>query len=331
MTIIDKIFENQLLKDNPPVLVDVGASGELNKDWKEIAPYSICIAFDADNREVAYIEEESSQYKKLYIFNSIVSDNEEKEKTFYLTKSPFCSSSLKPNNIKLKKWIFSELFEVEKEVKLKTITLKNVLQELKIKKIDWFKIDSQGTDLRIFKSLGKEHIKSIILTDFEPGILDAYQDEDKLYKVVEFMENNPFWMSNINICKTKRVNLENLKKHFPDEEIEKIIKKTVQTPGWGEISFMNTFENNKNLDKRDFLLGIAFAFLKKQYSHALEIAFNGYEQFKDDFFNIITRDLKEILIKKEKVFKRRIKKIFKLISLFIPPIITNTLKKIWKK
>ena len=30
------------------MLVDVGASGQMHKKWKQIAPYSVCLAFDAD-------------------------------------------------------------------------------------------------------------------------------------------------------------------------------------------------------------------------------------------------------------------------------------------
>ena len=44
---------------------------------------------------------------------------------FYLTSSPYCSSSLKPDLANLKEWSFSELFNIEKEVILKTVSFKN--------------------------------------------------------------------------------------------------------------------------------------------------------------------------------------------------------------
>ena len=63
---------------------------------------------------------------------------------------------------------------------------------LKINKIDWFKTDSQGIDLRLFKSLNIEIQNKVIVAEFEPGIIDAYKNEDKLYRLVGYMSNQEF-------------------------------------------------------------------------------------------------------------------------------------------
>jgi hypothetical protein len=95
MNIIDKVLSLPEFKEHPPVLVDIGASGELHKIWKNLAKYSICIAFDADSRDIEYTVNEKSHYKKLYVYNRILTSQlKENEETFYLTKSPYCSSLL---------------------------------------------------------------------------------------------------------------------------------------------------------------------------------------------------------------------------------------------
>ncbi len=96
MKIIQKILKSDFLKEQPPVLIDIGASGEINARWKEIAPYSICIAFDADDREFHITEQTNKSYKKLITFNRIVTATPEDQANFYLTHSPFCSSLLEP-------------------------------------------------------------------------------------------------------------------------------------------------------------------------------------------------------------------------------------------
>ena len=48
---IDKILSRPEFQTEPPVLVDVGASGELHARWKPFAKYAVCIAFDADDRD----------------------------------------------------------------------------------------------------------------------------------------------------------------------------------------------------------------------------------------------------------------------------------------
>ena len=50
MKIIQKVLESVYFENKPPVLIDIGASGEINAKWKAIASYSVCIAFDADER-----------------------------------------------------------------------------------------------------------------------------------------------------------------------------------------------------------------------------------------------------------------------------------------
>lgn len=66
MKIIDTVLSSSYFENKPPVLFDVGASGEINKKWSTIAPYSICIAFDADDREFDVSEKQVSGFKKLH-------------------------------------------------------------------------------------------------------------------------------------------------------------------------------------------------------------------------------------------------------------------------
>jgi hypothetical protein len=285
--IIKKIFSRQEFADHPPVLLDIGASGEIYGPWREIAKYSICIAFDADAREIKYIEDGTAGYKKLYIYNKIVTDQDQTEMDFYLTKSPYCSSLLEPNLESLKDWVFTDFFKIEKKVKLPTVNLTKVLNELGIKKIDWFKTDSQGTDLRLFKALDKETIKNILVADFEPGIIDAYTGEDKLSALMTFMDTLPFWVNELRIPKTPRIN-EAIKKNVLIPAINKewgarlnqILK---SSPYCGEISYFNKFIDD-NFNLRDYLLMWVLAIIKRQYGFALEIACNGEKKFTDQIF-----------------------------------------------
>lgn len=100
---IEKILKREDFRNQPPVLIDIGASGEIHSKWREIAPYSICVAFDADDREMTFTEKNSSGFKKLVTINRIVTDKPDKEVDFFLTRSPFCSSTLEPDLEKLSK------------------------------------------------------------------------------------------------------------------------------------------------------------------------------------------------------------------------------------
>src|SRR5688572_2504704 len=114
MRIINKILESAIFINKPPVLIDIGASGEINSKWKSISRYCICLAFDADEREFTVTEQTSKDFRKLIKINRIVTAGGDSSATFYLTKSPFCSSLLEPEKTALSPWIFRKLFEVEK-------------------------------------------------------------------------------------------------------------------------------------------------------------------------------------------------------------------------
>lgn len=284
MSIFDKILLRKEFAIDPPILIDIGASETLYKQWIHVAKYSICIAFDADVREMGYIVEEKAKYKKLYTYNCVVTDKRKGRNNFYLTNSPYCSSLLKPDSESLKNWDFCNLFNVKRKVVLNSISLPTVLKELKIKKVDWFKIDSQGTDLRLFKSLGENIINKILVADFEPGIIDAYKEEDKIYKTLAYMDNFPFFVNDIETGGSIRINEKVVSNRFSEFERKILNKVLKKSPCWVEISYLNTFENIEKFSKRDFLLGWVFSLIKNQLCFALELAIKGGEKFKDPIF-----------------------------------------------
>ena len=159
---IDEILSQPALKEKPPVFIDVGASGEIHPIWNDVAKYAVCIAFDADTRKFSIEEKHHEGYRKLYLINKIVTADGG-ECDFYLTKSPYCSSVLEPDKHALEDWYYSDLFTVERTMKLESTTLQQALDHTGIDYVDWFKTDSQGTDLRILKSLADKLVNRMIL------------------------------------------------------------------------------------------------------------------------------------------------------------------------
>lgn len=291
MKIFEKLLQREEFIQKPLVLVDIGASGSIQKDWKSIAKHSICFAFDADDRDIEYLESETKGFKRLIVVNNIVSANNVKEEKFFLTRSPHCSSLLKPDTEKLNTWEFHELFEVEKITNIQSVQLPDVLKKFDIDYIDWFKTDSQGTDLRLFHSIGERMIPRVIITEFEPGIIDAYIGEDKLHQLMQYMDGLDFWMADIKIKGSQKISEKGLQilaggwVGFVNKLVKRPIVKHVikSSPGWGEVCYLNRF-NNDSLDKRDYLLGWIFATIKKQYGFALDLALKGHQLFDDGLF-----------------------------------------------
>lgn len=276
-------MEHPSLQNQPPVLVDIGASGALPQQWKLLAPYSICVAFDADTRDFVVNESENGEWKKLYSLNRLVAAKAVDEVEFYLTKSPYCSSTLHPDNEALKPWAFRQLFEVEKVVRMPAIDLQTALARIGLDYIDWYKTDSQGTDLRIFDALPGKTLEGIIAAEFEPGIIDAYIGEDKLHQLMAYMDKRPFWVSDMAINGSQRIDQDELTglNHIQRNYIGKFLK---TAPGWCEISYLNTL-SNAEMTCREYLLAWVFSTIMGEHGFGLHVAKNGGIRFQEPLFN----------------------------------------------
>ena len=308
MKIIDTILTSSYFENKPPVLIDIGASGEINKKWKKIAPYSVCIAFDADDREFNVTEKQASGYKKLLVINRIVTAKQLPVADFNLTASPFCSSLLKPDTEKLQPWVFQSLFKVEKTVQLQATTLQQAMQNVGINYIDWFKTDTQGTDLRLFMSVTDNVRSNILAAEFEPGIMDAYLGEDKLYTIMREMHHHGYWLSSMEVKGTQRLH-ESYMKEFGAFNTSRMVRKS---PCWTELTYL---QNPVYTQPRELLLLFIFALLERQYGFALEVCDKALQQSHDGVFSTC-RNAVLAQLKKEKlklplvIMKKQFNKLF---------------------
>lgn len=282
MSILDKVLSRPEFKAQPPLLLDIGASGGLPAVWAPIARYSVCLAFDPDSREMAYSERPSAYLKRIVVPKA-VTEKRASELEFYLTRSPYCSSLLKPRPEKLKEWAFAPLFEVVGKGRFKAARLPDLLRSLKLGPIDWFKTDSQGTDLRLFKSLSAAQQRRVLVAEFEPGILDAYAGEDKLWQLMRHMEALPFWASAMMVRGSQRVPA-GLAAGLGRLAVEAL----PQAAGWAEIHYFNAFDA-AGLGLREHLLGWVFASLKGQHGFALKLALQGQARFGEPLFGALAQ------------------------------------------
>jgi hypothetical protein len=128
-------------------------------------------------------------------------------------------------------------------------------------------------------------IRRVLAAEFEPGIIDAYEGEDKLWSLIDYMGDKPFWMADLEIKGVQRFNQARLSGTLSDVE-EKMLRLSGKiSPGWGEVTYLNTIDPDADyLDKRDHLLGWVFAIIEKQYGFALELSQSGYHKFDDAIF-----------------------------------------------
>jgi hypothetical protein len=271
------------LREDPPVVVDIGAAGSPPREWKLLAPHAVCVAFDADARDFRVSTSREGGWRELHRVNRLVAAQDSASVRFHLTHSPHCSSVLRPRSDSLSAWAFHEQFRVTAEVELPASGIAAALAAVGVHRVDWYKSDTQGTDLRILEALPRECVTRILALDLEPGIIDAYEGEDKLHAVMARMDELPFWIAEMRVKGSQRIASEDLQA-LPWTHRRGIARVIRESPGWCEISYLNDFSTLAD-DLRAHLLGWVFASIRSRHGFAMRIAREGMHRFGDPIFD----------------------------------------------
>ena len=288
MSLLDRIFKTPELRDLPPVLVDVGAAGGLNPIWRSIAKYSTGLGFEPDGRDIRKLNDASRTFARWIYCEGLVAptltDRNGRE-DFYLTKSPHCSSLLKPRNDKLQDWIFRDLFEVQKTVSVPALTLQSALVQNGIHRVDWLKCDTQGLDLGIYLSLPEEWRHRMLAVEFEPGLIDAYEGEYKFWSTLKAMDGEPFWICDMQAGMAVRGEAGVLRKQAGMPTLRWLDKLAPRAPAWVNVRYLRSVSAAQELiDRRGLLLSWVFSDILGQHTHSLMVANEGVRRFGDEFF-----------------------------------------------
>jgi len=278
--------------DIHPILLDIGASGAPPKIWENIARHSIYVGFDPDLREIREISN-GLFYKASIINKAVTSEEGVKETHFYLTNSPYCSSTLRPDAESLANFLYSDLFIVQSECTVPATTLDSVINQLCLPRVDWFKTDSQGIDLRLFKSMRDPIRTRVLAVDIEPGLIDAYVGEDLFVESHRYLTENGFWLSNLDVKGAVRMRKSTLRelsasgKVISAELVERSVKRS---PGWCEARYLKTLQalHQYGHNASDYVMLWVFTMIDNQLGFALDLAVEYEKVFgRDDISRVM--------------------------------------------
>lgn len=284
--------------DAHPVLVDIGASVSPPAVWKPIAGRSVYVGFDPDLR--APRTETGREYYKRFLINEAVTPVADRPHMhFHLTRFPPCSSTLKPDASALSEYLFADLFAIEKEAEVPATPLDSALDRLGLPAADWMKIDSQGTDLRLFESLRPERRARVLALDIEPGLIDAYVGEDLFVEAHARLVRNGFWLSDLEVHgapRFRRATLDRLQDGDPGFRLAAGSIK--DSPGWVNARYLRTLPwlAQGDFGRRDYGLLWTFACLDGQFGFAADLLVEGERRFgEDDLSRIMLAETRKAL------------------------------------
>jgi len=177
-----------------PVLVDVGASGNIHTSWGRLAPASLCLGFDPDSRELPTAF--ASTYSTAILEPSaIVPDVGQPTARLNLTRSPYCSSLLIPDQTEIQDCCFKDHFDIIGHVEVPATTLDLSMGKHGLDRIDWLKLDTQCIDLAILQSLSGTTLRRLKVIEVEPGFRSFYVGEQRFDQLHGYMVEQGFLLA----------------------------------------------------------------------------------------------------------------------------------------
>ena len=177
-------------------VIDIGSSGELNPKWDRIKKFINLIGFDPNAEECERMNAIKTSFRSAKYLPYAIGGKSSLQ-DFYITKNLYCYSFLEPNFKWLKRFSFSELFEIDNVQKIQVSTLAEV-KELSGFDVDVIKCDTQGLEYQIL-STSKEFLSRSFYLEIETGFTENYSGETTYAQIDQFLRQEGFLMFDINI------------------------------------------------------------------------------------------------------------------------------------
>ncbi len=176
--------------------IDVGACiGETIDDFKD---YDLIYAIEPSPEEFNILKEKYKDDKRIIPIQCAISDKDGEEILNCYENGRF--SSLLDFNKKGEFYNFCEknvesFDNLKDKVKVNTFRLDTLIDKYNIDHIDYLKVDTQGTDLKIVQSLGK-YLEKVNTIQMEVQLKQLYQGSSTKEAVTKYMNDNNFKLIN---------------------------------------------------------------------------------------------------------------------------------------
>ncbi len=184
-------------------LVDIGASLEPFRAFRPLLGRATYVGFDPDLREMH--TEASESGRRVIVNKAVVAEADRSTATFFLTRNPTASSTLRPAADEVAPYLHAYRYDVVGEAEVPATTLDGALASAGIDRLDWLKLDTQGTDLRLVESVGESLFATLMAVDAEPGLDEHYETEDTFGELHRAMTERGFWLADIDLTRAVRL------------------------------------------------------------------------------------------------------------------------------
>lgn len=308
-------FLNKIESKYDLVFLDVGAKGGIPLKWNRLKERMKIIAFEPDLREFSKLKSNNT----IRYLNCALNDKTQDLK-LYITKETGKTSTLIPNTDLLAQFEDSQRFHVIKEENIPAERVKNLnslIKENEIPDIDFIKLDTQGSELKILQGAGNVFFGSIFGTQIEVEFIEMYKNQPVFRAVDEFMTGKGF-------------QLIDLRRHYWKRRVY------YNYPGKGQLIFGDALyfkkvdsifqelsdTNNKSYARAKIFKAILICLIYKIFDYAFLLAKSGFE------YNYLTNEeYKEAAIEIRRESRKPLYSVFHL-NARVYNALSSVLKKI---
>jgi FkbM family methyltransferase len=184
-------------------LVDVGASLEPFPPFQPLLGHATYVGFDPDRRELR--TESSASGRRVIVDKAVVAEPGRATARFFLTRNPTASSTLRPLADEVAPYLHAYRYDVVDEAEVPATTLGAALASVGIDRVDWVKLDTQGTDLRLLDGLDEPLFATLVAVDAEPGFDQHYETEDTFGELHRWLVERGFWLADLELTRAVRL------------------------------------------------------------------------------------------------------------------------------
>jgi len=273
---IDKLFSDLELH---PVLMDVGATGEIPALWTELAPHSTYVG-------VGPSSESGNYFRQTHSIEKIVTPDHAEIVFLHLMRNPIYSSLLEAHPQAITDFLDPHL-QPAGEIPLASTTVDEIATDLALPGIDWLHTNINGVDVPIFQSLSRHLKPTVLALDSCLDVVDLYQNQQSGVARYPELLHEGFWLSRTFVdgpIKMRQASLAKLQSLDPSLNRQFIIDHHRRTPGWIFVRFLRTLEflARRDSPRRDYALLWTFALLDNQFGFCTDLLLDYEHRFGSD-------------------------------------------------